>query len=291
MLERRGSIPVAKSMDACCVSRIASIHKKIDRISWSRLRNSLPSESNFNHSPFDFGSSDPESPPSNKMPFLGILDDKKLPHIPGTVILEETAAHSQELTGGLKHGTGRNANIVLIPQPSNDPNDPLNWPQSKKLTALGITCIGAVLYAAVVSAMLNAAFFNMSIEINTTIPKLVQTSGYQTLVIGVTGPLFSALSRKWGNRAIFVIAAVMCLVANIVGSCVKTYEGVLASRILQGFAIAPYESLIFTLISDMFFVHERGLYASIINFILAGISNLTGVVAGPIASNLGWSWL
>ncbi|KAH0833567.1 hypothetical protein AYO21_05245 [Fonsecaea monophora] len=225
------------------------------------------------------------------MPFLGILDDTKIPHVPGTVILEEDAAHSQEVTGGLKHGTGRNAHIVLVPQPSNDPNDPLNWSYTKKLTALGITCWGSILYAAVVSAMLNSAFFEMSIEINTTIPKLVLSSGYQTLVIGVTGPLFSALSRKWGTRPIFLFASVFCLIADIVGSCVNTYEGVLASRILQGFAIAPYESLIFTLISDMFFVHERGIYASCINFILAGISNLTGVVAGPIASNIGWRWL
>ena len=94
------------------------------------------------------------------MPFLEILDDTKLPHIPGTAILEETAAQSQELTGGLKHGTGRNANIVLVSQPSND-HDPLYWPMSKKLTALGITCWGAILYAAVVSAMLNAAFATM----------------------------------------------------------------------------------------------------------------------------------
>ena len=225
------------------------------------------------------------------MPFLGVLEDTKIPHVPGTVILEENAAHSQERTGGLKHGTGRNANVILVPQPSNDPNDPLNWPQSKKLTALGITCWGAVLYAAVVSAMLNAAFFQMSVQINTTIPALVLTSGYQTLVVGVCGPIFSALSRKWGTRPIFLLASVLCLVADIVGSCVNSYEGVLASRILQGFAIAPYESLIFTLISDMFFVHERGLYASIINFILAGISNLTGVVAGPIADNLSWRYL
>ncbi|KIW93311.1 uncharacterized protein Z519_05916 [Cladophialophora bantiana CBS 173.52] len=225
------------------------------------------------------------------MPFLGILDDTKIPHVPGTVILEEDAAHSQDVTGGLKHGTGRNAHIVLVPQPSNDPNDPLNWPYTKKLTALGITCWGSILYAAVVSAMLNSAFYEMSIEINTTIPKLVLSSGYQTLVIGVTGPLFSALSRKWGTRPIFLFASVFCLIADIVGSCVDTYEGVLASRILQGFAIAPYESLIFTLISDLFFVHERGIYASCINFILAGISNLTGVVAGPIASNVGWRWL
>lgn len=225
------------------------------------------------------------------MVFLGIINDTKLPHVPGTVILEESAAHSEATTGGLKHGTGSNANIVLVPQPSNDPNDPLNWPMTKKLTALGITCWGAVLYAAVVSAMLNAAFAEMSVEINTTIADLVLTSGYQTLVVGVTGPLFSALARKWGKRPIFLLASIICLVADIIGSCVNSYEGVLASRILQGFAIAPYESLIFTIISDLFFVHERGLYASIINFILAGISNLTGVIAGPIASNLGWRWL
>ncbi|EXJ90777.1 hypothetical protein A1O1_03881 [Capronia coronata CBS 617.96] len=61
---------------------------------------------------------------------------------------------------------------------------------TKKLTALGVTCWGAILYAAVVSAMLNVAFAEMSIEINTTIADLVLTTGYQTLVVGVTGPFF-----------------------------------------------------------------------------------------------------
>ena len=225
------------------------------------------------------------------MPFLGILEDRKLQHVPGTVILEEDAAHSSAVTGALKHGTGRNANLVLIPQPSNDPNDPLNWPQSKKLTVLGITSFGCILYAAVVSAMLNPAFFTMSLELNTTIPALILTTGYQTLVVGVTGPLFNALARKYGKRPIFIFGSVICLIANIIGSCVNSYTGVMVSRVIQGFSIAPYESLIFTLLSDLFFVHERGLYASWINFLLAGISNLTAVVSGPIAQRLGWLYM
>ena len=28
----------------------------------------------------------------------------------------------------LKYGTGRYSDIILIPQPSDSPNDPLNWP-------------------------------------------------------------------------------------------------------------------------------------------------------------------
>ena len=51
-----------------------------------------------------------------------------------------------------------------IPQPSEDPNDPLNWPKSKKLTVLGITCMGAIFYASVVSAMLNPAFGVMAVQ-------------------------------------------------------------------------------------------------------------------------------
>lgn len=225
------------------------------------------------------------------MPFLGIVDDHRLAHVPGTVILEEDAAHSQAITGGLKHGTGRNGHIVLIPQPSNDPNDPLNWSRTKKLTALGITSFGTILYAAVISAMLNPAFFTISIQLDTTIAALVLSTGYQTLVIGVTGPIFNALARKYGKRPVFLSGSVICLISSIVGSCVNSYKGILVSRILQGFAIAPYESLIFTLLSDLFFVHERGLYASWINFLLAGISNLTAVVSGPIATNLGWRYL
>ena len=225
------------------------------------------------------------------MPFLGILEDHKLPHVPGTVILEEQAAQSAEVTGGLKHGTGRNADVVLIPQPSDDPNDPLNWPMSKKLAAFGITSVGGILYAAVVSAMLNPAFFEMSLELNVPISAMIQTSGYQTLVIGCTGPIFSAVGRKYGRRPVFIAASIVMLISNIIGSCVHNYTGVLTSRILQGFAIAPYESLIFALISDLFFVHERGIYTAWINLIFAGVSNLTGVISGPIATNLGWAWI
>lgn len=107
----------------------------------------------------------------------------------------------------------------------------------------------------------------------------------------MTGPIFNATAHKYGKRPVFLFGSIICLVADIVGSALPTYRGILISRILQGFSIAPYESLVFTLISDLFFVHERGIYTAVINFILAGISNLTAVVSGPIATQLGWEWM
>ena len=69
---------------------------------------------------------------------LGILDDKHLQHVPGTsVFSDDVNATALKAYEGidldqLKHAKGKNAHIVLVPQPSDDPNDPLNWPQWKK---------------------------------------------------------------------------------------------------------------------------------------------------------------
>ena len=58
---------------------------------------------------------------------FGILEPKTQ-HVPGTTLLDVHDQAAIDNSQDLKKGTGRNSHIVLIPQPSNDPNDPLNWP-------------------------------------------------------------------------------------------------------------------------------------------------------------------
>jgi hypothetical protein len=48
---------------------------------------------------------------------LGILEPLVGGNVPGTVLLDQNAAHSEETTNRLRHGTGKNAHIVLAPQP------------------------------------------------------------------------------------------------------------------------------------------------------------------------------
>lgn len=73
--------------------------------------------------------------------------DTKLARVPGTVLLNDENSQADDAALNLKHGTGRNAHIVLSPQPSADPNDPLNWPQWKKELIIGILSLGAMLNA------------------------------------------------------------------------------------------------------------------------------------------------
>jgi hypothetical protein len=41
---------------------------------------------------------------------------------------------------GLKHSTGKDKDIVLVPQPSESPRDPLNWPLWKRDLIFIIFC-------------------------------------------------------------------------------------------------------------------------------------------------------
>lgn len=66
---------------------------------------------------------------------LGILEDYKLENVPGTAPLREIGQIGPEIAADvdsrlLKHDT--TGQIVLVPQPSDSPNDPFNWPRWKK---------------------------------------------------------------------------------------------------------------------------------------------------------------
>ena len=45
------------------------------------------------------------------------------------------------------------------------------------------------------------------------------------------------------------------------------------------------------MIGDLFFVHQRGGFMTLIQFILGAASNFSAIIVGPIATNLGWRYL
>ena len=122
---------------------------------------------------------------------FGILEDSKLTHVPATVFLNENSVNdaTTDITEGLKHGTGRNAHIVLAPQPSEDPNDPLNWPSWQKEMVFLTLNYAAVLCASVISPMLNPATVVLATYFNRSITDIVVISGYLLLTVGCSGYL------------------------------------------------------------------------------------------------------
>lgn len=85
---------------------------------------------------------------------MGILDDRHLENVPGTSPLNELGRVGLDEPAGieenfLKHD--ESGKIVLVPQPSDSPNDPYNWPKWKKrmftvAIGYGCGCVGGTLY-------------------------------------------------------------------------------------------------------------------------------------------------
>lgn len=57
------------------------------------------------------------------------------------------------------------------------------------------------------------------------------------------------------------------------------------------FSRSAFESLVISIIGDLFYVHQRGVYMTLIQFILGATSNFSAIIVGPIATNLGWPYL
>ena len=78
---------------------------------------------------------------------LGVLETNVPGHVPGTVLLDQQAANSGAITNNLKHDK-KNPKILLAPQPSEDPNDPLNWSSSLKYLVCFILFLGTIVHSA-----------------------------------------------------------------------------------------------------------------------------------------------
>ncbi|TBU25832.1 MFS general substrate transporter [Dichomitus squalens] len=125
---------------------------------------------------------------------FGILDDHKLERVPGTGLLSDRRnVHGPQVTTDqareLKHGTGTYSHIVLIPQPSDDPRDPLNWPRWKK-EACFWTLIFATSLAGVLSPVASAGYTLLAEQFHVSVDEITSSFGALVLGLGIfMGPL------------------------------------------------------------------------------------------------------
>ncbi|GAB7355123.1 hypothetical protein MBLNU459_g5699t2 [Dothideomycetes sp. NU459] len=208
------------------------------------------------------------------MPF-GILEDKHMELVPGT--------------DRLKHGTGRYSHIILVPQPSDSPNDPLNWPLWQKDMILAIVGLSAGVVGAY-GPMLGPGFVPISKELGITVEVLSQSTAWLILTLGLIVFLMNPLAKIYGKRPTYIFASVVLFIVSIWGAVAKDYSSFLGSRILGAFGMAPYEVLVQSTIADLYFVHQRATRIAVWNlFLLTGIAG-AGFISGYIIENLGYKW-
>ncbi|KAJ5814625.1 hypothetical protein N7474_006402 [Penicillium riverlandense] len=178
---------------------------------------------------------------------------------------------------------------VLIPQPTQDPNDPLNWTSFEKYLTCLTVCFFTIL-STFNSSNLVVALVPISNEFRQTQTKTGYVVCFNLLLMGVGNLLWVPLSRVIGKRPVYLFALLLLTGCNIGTYEASSYGSLLASRIVSGLAGAAADSTVPSLIADLFFVHERGHCMMIFHFALS-----TGFFIGPlicayITQEVGWRW-
>jgi len=155
---------------------------------------------------------------------LGVLDDRHLEHVPGTALLtdvigaDEHHHHGNLDTSVLRHAKGRDSDVVLVPQPSRSPNDPLKWPLWKKDLMLFFICIDTAVVGAW-GLMISPGYAKMTIQFDMSYNALNGGLGWGVFVIGVSCFFTNSLAVIYGRRPIFLLENLLLFISSLWGRC------------------------------------------------------------------------
>lgn len=204
--------------------------------------------------------------------------------IPGTV-------HLVDLEGTIraKHSSAHK-DVVLVPAPSSDPDDPLNWsPRRKMLSTISLSVY--TLMVGIASAAIYSVLVPISDDSGLTVADLNAGTGYMFLFFGWGCLFWQALALQYGKRPIYLFSMLATMGIMLWVPHATTNGQWIGSKILQGFVGAPIESLCEISVTDIYFTHERGMYMGLYAFMLAGSNFLAPVLAGFINDGQGWKWV
>ncbi|KAF4334662.1 transcription factor Pig1p [Fusarium beomiforme] len=188
--------------------------------------------------------------------------------------------------------------IILIPTPTNDPNDPLNWSKAYRLyIAILVSC--AIFFSNFLAAGPSVAIVSITEsffgppgpEFNHQLAKTAYFFTTTALLQGMGNLIWVPLIAKFGRRPIYVTSFVLYTgVAGWAGAA-TTYGSSLAARIFLGVASGASECLAPLTISDLFFLHERGAIMAIYTTALSAGVAFGVIIAGLITIDLDWRYI
>ncbi|KAK8138499.1 hypothetical protein PG984_001879 [Apiospora sp. TS-2023a] len=175
--------------------------------------------------------------------------------------------------------------IRRLPIPSNSPNDPLNWARWEKSAVIFCCCwfssgLGAIL----------GVFFQFYGPQGYDSSQITFLLTMPSLCIGLGNYIILPLSLAFGRRPVLVLSTVVLLGATIGSAAQDSYNGHLASRIIQGLATGASESLLPLMLTEVTFLHQRGQVFGLYWMTQSVLSAVFNLASSYEAAALGWRW-
>jgi MFS family permease len=177
----------------------------------------------------------------------------------------------------------------LVPQPSDDANDPLNWSTLRKV-AIIIVVAARTFLGTFNMIIAGPTFFAVAAELETNLELTTYLVGGPILSYGVASLFWVAAGNRFGVRLCFLASSLAAAALSIWAAKTPTFGQLVAARTLASIAFAAPETLGPQVIGDVFFLKDR---AKCMAFVVA--MQASGFALGPlvgsfIVRDLGWRW-
>lgn len=184
----------------------------------------------------------------------------------------------------------RDGKIILVPQPEDSANDPLNWPGWRRdlaLVSLGLYCM----VGGGITPILAAGFTDVSRDYGVNVSRVSLTTGLYMMGLGIGCVIFSPTAILWGKRPVYLFSVILFIATSIWCAASPNFASLIVARIFQGIAVSPVECLPSATIAEIFFLHERAFRIGIYTLLLLGGKNLVPLVSAAIMERLRWRWV
>ncbi|KAJ2900159.1 hypothetical protein MKZ38_002573 [Zalerion maritima] len=197
--------------------------------------------------------------------------------IPGTEIMTDVGTHHF-----VKLGKG---SVVLVPQPSPDKHDPLNWSLLWKTST--ISAVALLTFSQGFAPLANSPFLeHLIVELDTDLEGAIRFTSMAILLLGFSNFIWVPMSNVIGRRPVYVISQVLCLVSYVLRVKAHSYKQFMAACVLNGIGSGPVETLMPTVIADIYFLHDRGKWNTLYWVLYMGSLMVAPIVSGAMTDQL-----
>ncbi|KAJ4371123.1 hypothetical protein N0V83_004339 [Neocucurbitaria cava] len=188
---------------------------------------------------------------------------------------------------GSHHFVKGGSRQVLVPQPSDDPNDPLNWSTWWKIAC--ITSASMVTFTQGMGPLALAPMFPALIEaFGTDLAGAVQFTGVCILVLGFSNFIWVPLSTSFGRRPVYLASQLINFGTSIWRAKANSYGSFMGACIVNGIGAGPAETIMPAIIADIFFLHDRGKWNTLYWVVYMGSLMVGPIISGSMTETVGW---
>ncbi|KAL6872981.1 major facilitator superfamily domain-containing protein [Trichoderma novae-zelandiae] len=187
----------------------------------------------------------------------------------------------------IKYGTGKYSHVELVPQPSDDPQDPLNWPQWRKESNLASLLFMAFLIGAMKTALV-AVNDVLSTHYDVSYTWVAALTATPLMVSAVTGFLSSIAAKLVGKRPVYLVSAALIFAGCLWNMTAdSSYGSCMGARVMQGLGWGAFDTLLMETIQDTFYEHERNVRVSLYTILTITSTWASPLIGGVISYKVG----